>query len=243
MGTINRDIAFGELCKTIEDWLCDYEEINVLEAGGGSLSHITFSVKQHITVVDISPEQLQRNNVAEHKILGDLHTVDLGVSKYDAVVCYDVIEHLENPKLVVQKLFQATRPGGVVVLAAPNPLSLSARITKYTPLWFHVFVLRSIFGNKNAGKPGFPPFKTVHHVDIEPDRLKSLAADYEMEILYFRCYESSRRTALRTKSPMFGLLFDMTIATGNIISKYPLELSDMYMVLQRRAYDRTTRLT
>lgn len=234
MRVMNRETAYRRLVETIADWEGGRQDIKVLEAGGGSLSHIEFHANKHITVVDISPEQLERNTVAERKVLGDLHEVELGSGEYDAAVCYDVIEHLENPRVVINKLCEAVRPGGLVVLAAPNPSSLSGMITKYTPHWFHVWVLRHLFKSQTAGLPGYPPFRTIHHRDIRPERLQEIARERGMEVLFFRTYESPRRADLRKSSPLFGLLFDCTIAVGNSLTGMRLEASDMYMVLRRR---------
>lgn len=234
MRVMNRETAYRRLVETIDDWESGRQDIKVLEAGGGSLSHIEFRADKHITVVDISPEQLERNTVAERKVLGDLHEVDLGAGEYDVAVCYDVIEHLENPGVVIRKLSAAVRPGGIVVLAAPNPSSLSGMITKYTPHWFHVWVLRHLFKSKTAGLPGYPPFRTIHHRDIRPERLQDIAVECGMDILFFHTYESQRRDDLRKSSPLFGLLFDCAIMVGNSLTGMKLEASDMYMVLKRR---------
>jgi len=234
MRVMNRETAYRRLVDTIADWEGGRHDIKVLEAGGGSLSHIEFRADKHITVVDISYEQLERNTIAEQKILGDLHEVELGSGEYDAAVCYDVIEHLENPKVVICKLFEAVRPGGIVILAAPNPSSLSGMITKYTPHWFHVWVLRHLFKSKTAGLPGYAPFRTIHHRDIRPERLQSIAKECGMDVLFFHTYESPRRADLRKSSPLFGLLFDCAIAIGDSLTGMKLEASDMYMVLRRR---------
>lgn len=234
MRVMNRETAYRRLTETIEDWENGRQDIKILEAGGGSLSHIEFKAGKHITVVDISPQQLERNTVAEHKVLGDLHHVALGSAEYDVAVCYDVIEHLEDPKTVICKLFEAVRPGGIVILAAPNPSSLSGMITKYTPHWFHVWVLRHLFKSQTAGLPGYPPFRTIHHRDIRPERLQAIAEDCGMEVLFFHTYESPRRADLRKSSPLFGLLFDVVIAVGDVLTGMRLEASDMYIVLRRR---------
>jgi hypothetical protein len=51
-------------------------KLEVLEAGGGSKSKIAFDRSQEvsITTIDISPEQIEKNTYASHKILGDLCT-------------------------------------------------------------------------------------------------------------------------------------------------------------------------
>lgn len=41
-------------------------------------------------------------------------------SSFDAVVAAEVIEHLENPRVMVRELFRLLKPGGVVILSTPN---------------------------------------------------------------------------------------------------------------------------
>jgi 2-polyprenyl-3-methyl-5-hydroxy-6-metoxy-1,4-benzoquinol methylase len=207
----------------------------ILEAGGGSLSHIDIPASAEITVIDISPEQLENHKTAHYKILGDLHAVDFGTSAFDAAVMWNVIEHLENPVLVLDKLRTALRPGGIIVVAAPHPASLQAIVTRWTPHWFHVFVLKHVFRSKTAGLPGFPPFRTVHHADIAPHSLKAWAHQYGLEILIYTEYESTRRAALRKNSPVIALLWDIAISVGNTISRSPLDASDYFFVVKQPA--------
>lgn len=227
--------AFAELARVIAEWERGRDEIRVLEAGGGSLSHVPFRVRRRITLVDISPEQLERNEVAERKILGDLHDVDVGSAAYDAVVCFDVLEHLEQPGLVLDKLCRAVREDGIVVIAGPNPRSLTGMITKWTPHWFHVLALRHVLGDRTAGQPGRGPFRTYMHRDAEPQRVRAAAERAGLEIAMFRLYQSRRRADLHARSPWFGRLYDVTIAAGNRVTAQPLEASDFFMVAHRPA--------
>ncbi len=47
---------------------------------------------------------------------------------YDAVVCSEAIHQAANPGLLVQAFQHALRPGGTLVLTAPNPASVRARL-------------------------------------------------------------------------------------------------------------------
>jgi len=207
--------------------------LSVLEAGGGSLVHVKFESTPKITVVDISKEQLEKNTVAHEKILGDLCEIELGTSKFDMAVAWDVIEHLEQPRLVLQKLFAAITPGGIVVLAWPNPQSLRGMITKWSPHWFHVLVYKRILGYPNAGKPGEPPFKTIYHRDISLARVKSFAEEVGAKTCFAVEYERSNRQTLRNFSKLLGLAFDAAIYSGNLTTGRMLEATDIFMVLEK----------
>jgi 2-polyprenyl-3-methyl-5-hydroxy-6-metoxy-1,4-benzoquinol methylase len=222
--------AFSQLKTCIDPYVRSAQTI--LEAGGGSLSRIAIPANAEVTVIDLSPEQLARHATARHKILGDLHRVDMGTSVFDVAVIWDVIEHLENPAIVLDKLRAAVRRGGIIVIAAPNPASLQGMITKWTPHWFHVFVLKHVFRSKTAGLPGFPPFKTVHHADISPRRLEAWARRHGLEVLIWTEYESTRRAALRMSSPAIGFLWDLVLLVGNRFSSSALEASDYFLVVR-----------
>jgi 2-polyprenyl-3-methyl-5-hydroxy-6-metoxy-1,4-benzoquinol methylase len=225
--------AFAQLKTCIGPYVLSAQKI--LEAGGGSLSRIDIPERAEVTVIDLSPEQLERHQTAHHKILGDLHVVEFGSAVFDVAVIWDVVEHLENPGLVLDKLRGAVRPGGIIIIAAPNPTSLQGMITKHTPHWFHVFILRHVFKSQTAGLPGFPPFKTVHHADISPKRLEAWARRHDLEILIYVAYESTRWPTLRKRSPVLGFLWDLSIAVGDIFSSSALEASDYYFVVRAKS--------
>ena len=220
--------AFATLEKMISEWEAGRDSISILEAGGGSLSKVKFAAASEVTVVDISVEQLDRNTVAAVKILGDLHSVEIE-SRFDAVVCYDVLEHLRDPGLVARKLCGWLAPGGILLVAAPNRRSLSGLITRATPHWFHVFVYKYLFGSSNAGKPGYAPFPTVHHPDIDPLRLKLIVGSQDaMTVTALIQYQGTQRAALRQKSPIVGAVYDRVLAALGLLNP-ELSESDFFL--------------
>ncbi len=79
--------------------------VNVLEAGCGSLSRFEFGSNFHITGIDISSKQLERNENVNEKILGDIQTYKLQDNQYDIIMCIDVLEHLSKPHQALNNLF------------------------------------------------------------------------------------------------------------------------------------------
>src|SRR5579875_3257261 len=88
----------------------------VLEAGGGSLTALGALNGAEFTVIDISPEQLERNSYAKTRLLGDLQVFDAYPDRYDVIVCRDVLEHLEAPEQAIDRLLAALAPGGLLVI-------------------------------------------------------------------------------------------------------------------------------
>lgn len=53
---------------------------------------------------------------------GDLENLDsLEDNKYDVAVATAVIEHLENPLKFLERAYQVLKPGGIMIMTAPDP--------------------------------------------------------------------------------------------------------------------------
>jgi len=57
---------------------------------------------------------------------------------YDLVICWEVIEHVRNPAAVLQKLYNALKPQGILVVTTPNRLGLSHLLLAKDPRHIHV---------------------------------------------------------------------------------------------------------
>lgn len=55
-------------------------------------------------------------------LIGDVEDLFDGVSKFDCVVMSHSLEHMLEPARVVKEVMKIIRPGGVLVLAVPNPV-------------------------------------------------------------------------------------------------------------------------
>ncbi len=223
--------AYGRVSAELELCRPQFGLLRVLEAGGGSASHVALPSDVDMTVIDMSPEQLARNG-ARTKILGDLHSVEMKPAAYDMVVCWNVIEHLKTPGAVIDKFVGTVRPGGLIVLAWPDRASLAGLFTRLTPHAFHVLALRHIFGMKDAGAPGRPPFKTFHRPEIGFDRIIARAADNGLEVAYAGRYEGNRFAKL-CRRPVLGPLYRLTARLGKAALGRDLRLSDIMLVLRR----------
>jgi len=60
--------------------------------------------------------------------------------KVDIVTCFDVIEHIENPRDFISSAFKLLKPGGVFFLSMPNldDLLLTIAPNKFKPFFFQV---------------------------------------------------------------------------------------------------------
>src|SRR5713226_8927888 len=136
-----------ELQSIVDRTTASKDSLKVLEAGCGSLSNIRLGPNVYIVGLDVSAEQLARNRTVHQKIVADLETHTLPDYEYDLIICWDVLEHLGQPLLVLRKFFKAIKQDGIIILAFPNVLSLKGLIAKYTPLRFHTLISRWIYGD------------------------------------------------------------------------------------------------
>ncbi|HET7585537.1 MAG TPA: class I SAM-dependent methyltransferase [Gemmatimonadaceae bacterium] len=49
-------------------------------------------------------------------------------SAFDAVVCIEVVEHVEDPFALTRELFRVVKPGGRVFITTPNLLNINSRL-------------------------------------------------------------------------------------------------------------------
>jgi SAM-dependent methyltransferase len=214
------------------------EKIAIYEAGGGSTSYLPRSLRERatVTVIDIDAIQLAHNTYADEKILGDIQTHSFGAARFDLIVCYNVIEHLPNANMAFRNFVEAIRPGGLILIGAPNPRSLSGFVTKYSPHWFHVWYYRRILGNATAGLPGHAPFPTHFHPLVTPDNLRAYAEKLGLEIVYQRLYESPRYTEMRARTPFLARLVDGTTALLNalLFNRVNVRHGDYHLIIQKK---------
>jgi SAM-dependent methyltransferase len=56
-----------------------------------------------------------------------IEEAELGGERYDAILLVDVLEHLDDPIAVLERLLAVLAPGGALLITTPDPSSLVAR--------------------------------------------------------------------------------------------------------------------
>ena len=210
----------------------------IYEAGGGSSSFLPMDVlgRSHVTVVDIDEDQVRNNTYADEAILGDVQTYRFAPETFDVVICYNVIEHLPDVEAALVNFRDALKRGGMILIGAPNPRSLSGVVTKYSPHWFHVWFYRNIRGIKTAGLPGEAPFPTFFHPLVTLSKLEAFAAANGLEMIYRREVESPRYPEMRQRKPLFAALVDAGAAMMNAVLPRGTDVrrGDYHVILRTR---------
>ena len=231
------DLALRRIQQLIRE-RCNTKNIRIYEAGGGSLSILPLTMldRPRISVVDIDEAQLRNNNYADTKILGDIQTYTFPPGSFDLIICNTVIEHLDFPDRALGLFHSALAPGGLLLIGAPNPASLSGLVTKYSPHWFHVWFYRVILGRKNAGQPGQPPFRTVYHRVVHPTALINFCATLGFTAIYFNELTGWVYHNVRERRPFLGRLLFATVGMLNVftLGRRDLRNGDYYVVFEKR---------
>jgi SAM-dependent methyltransferase len=219
----------------IDEHIANIETVEVLEAGCGSLSRVSLGDHKHVVGLDIDAPMLENNQALDEKILGDVETYEFPPDSFDLIVCWYVFEHLPHPEEAMARFSHAIRPGGLIVLALPNVMSLKGIITKYTPFRFHVWFRRNMLGVKNAGTPGHGPFPTFLPYSISPEGMRELAARNGLSVAYLGMFEDNQQVRMRTKFHVTGKLWGFVQRATALLTGGRLESAKTECVVVLRA--------
>lgn len=103
---------------------------SLLDVGAGNGYFVSLAPKEFglkATGLEISTEeirfasevvgvQLISEDIAEHR------------ANYDAVTCFNVLEHVPDPQRFLSAVIKRVKPGGLLVLTTPNPGCVHARV-------------------------------------------------------------------------------------------------------------------
>ena len=194
-----RSEYYKMVSERVDCFLQHLEKIKMLEAGCGSATHITFKRPIESVGIDISEEQLTRNTAITERIHGDIQTYPLPREAFDAVICWDVLEHLPKPMMALRNLFGTVRNGGILVLAFPNLISFKGLVTKWTPYLFHKLFYRVVGYHKT-------PFRTYLCYSIRPHHVKKFAASNGFSVEFSLLSEGFQQKRVRNRYVLFDTL-------------------------------------
>lgn len=75
-----------------------------------------------VTGIDISEYAINKaKKILGNKVsVGNIERINLQSNYYDAIAAFNLLEHLENPKDVIKKLYSVLKKGGILMGSVPN---------------------------------------------------------------------------------------------------------------------------
>jgi 2-polyprenyl-6-hydroxyphenyl methylase/3-demethylubiquinone-9 3-methyltransferase len=158
----------SEIAKQIGD----RSRILDVGCGGGLLSNFLALEGHDVTGIDISQSSLEvaaRFDASKKVRYLHANAYDLPFEKgsFDVVCAMDILEHVENPKLLVQQASKALRPGGLFFFHTFNRNLLSYFLIIKGVDWFV----------KNA-----PKNMHVYNLFIKPEEMRSICQNEGLAI-------------------------------------------------------------
>jgi SAM-dependent methyltransferase len=160
-------------------------------AGAGSLTIKLVAAGLQVTSVDASPELCAWTRArldalpggAEHPVaVGDLQRLDLPDAAFDAAVCGEVLEHLDDDRAGAGELARVLRPGGLLVASVPaNPYRYdwtdhwAGHRRRYTAEGFRALLEDAGFADVEVRGWGFPLTGLYHRLVYRPMLRRRLA--------------------------------------------------------------------
>jgi SAM-dependent methyltransferase len=204
---------------------------NVLDAGAGYKLPLDIPLDVNLAAIDISEEALAKNENADTKIVGNLETYEFEPQFFDAIICWWVLEHVQNRRAVLANLADALRQDGLLIVAIPYVWGMKTAVTKLTPYSFHIWVARRF--DPVAGTPGSPPYRTYLSSDLSPRRLQRLAAEYDLEPFHTRSYSAEPESMLPRPLRLIWKTIGTSIRVATF-GRYDPLLSEYLVVFRKR---------
>jgi SAM-dependent methyltransferase len=95
--------------------------------------------------IELSAEvaKIARERTGAEVFVGDVMAASFPDESFDAVTSFDVLEHMHNPRDVMNRIWRWLKPGGVFYVFVPNVACLEARI--FGSYWFGLELPRHLF--------------------------------------------------------------------------------------------------
>ncbi|MBN1626330.1 MAG: class I SAM-dependent methyltransferase [Deltaproteobacteria bacterium] len=122
-----RDIAI------ISDLLTIKTDIHLLDVGCSNGAFVSFANSLGLNAEGVDPSEKAVRNGIDRGLnihLGYLHEVAFQDDAFDAITLYEVIEHLNEPKVLLKECHRILKPNGVLVIGTGNVNSWTRRIRK-----------------------------------------------------------------------------------------------------------------
>lgn len=162
--------------------------LRILEAGCGREWYFRLDgLAYELTGLDLDPAALAARRAIKgdmtRSFVGDIRNADLPDGHFDVIYNAFVLEHVKGAERALVNFVRWLKPGGLLIVRIPDRHSVHGFLARVTPHWFHVFYYRWAWQMKDAGKPGFAPYRTIYDPVVSQKGLEQFCADHGLEIL------------------------------------------------------------
>ncbi len=129
-----------QIIKLVKKYIKKGSTVLDVGAGEGAFSARLFDEGYQVTALDIDEKKWKATQV-EFKNLDINKPLPQSIDKvFDAVVCLEVIEHIENPWNLFREIYQMSNDDATLVLSTPNVTSFWSRLMFLRTGYFHQFM-------------------------------------------------------------------------------------------------------
>jgi SAM-dependent methyltransferase len=143
-----------------------------LGAGAGKNSYELKGRVKSITGVDFDP-RVTDNGLLDRGVVAKPGPLPFQDDSFDVVFSIYVLEHVTDPKQLVEEIRRVLKPGGVFLALTPNRYHYVPLIAMLTPHSFHQRL------NKARGREAEDTFPTVYLMNTRRDLLRYFANGFE----------------------------------------------------------------
>jgi len=123
-----KNFTYRIILNEINNYLEQAKEVLDIGCGVGTLSFYLANKGKEILGIDISEKAIEICRESSKKLELEKKTIfkkmnfpnELPGKRFDLVLLLEVIEHQKKDDLVLKKVFQLLKPGGVVIISAPS---------------------------------------------------------------------------------------------------------------------------
>lgn len=205
----------------------------ILEVGGGTEPHIELEESRY-TVLDICEASTARSRYAHETIVADVEHFQFAPNSFDAVVFWNVLEHVADPKAALLRTAAALKPQGIIVIAGPILNSFKALLTRLTPYRLHVEYYRRVLGRTTAGTGGESPFPVEHSPLASPEEICRILRQLQFNQIYFDLFPGIHIDLLKERWPWMHRLYNVLAQATSLLSRgrYSAHATEFILVMK-----------
>lgn len=106
----------------------------VLDIGGGERFQKWLTEYRHL-FKESAYKTFDYDASTSPDVVGDIHRMPLTTDSVDAIICYSVLEHVQDPGQALREIHRVLKPGGELLFYVPSIYPYHARKGHYPDYW------------------------------------------------------------------------------------------------------------